>query len=549
MELDKFKKYSTYKQETNNNKNVWVYTRVSSKEQYNKNNSVDNQKIAAVNYAKLNNYLITNTFGGTYESAKDDFTRKEFTRLISEVKNSKNKPFAIMIYKMSRFSRSGASAIGLVNELIKNHNVHLIEVTTCKDSSTPRGELEIIESLQYARKENIERLEITLPGMKAFVRKGNWLGKAPRGYDLKGKRVVNPNHINPTQEITINFEGAILKKAWQWKLAGEEDSEIIKKLIKSNLNISKQSLSAMWRKPFYCGINTHSLLEGDARIGNWKPIVSQIDFEKINNALDGKSNSGYKQSKFPEGRPLQSFAFCGICGAKLTGYLAKGKYDYYKCQNSKCTCKDLNATSSKKSLKKGINNIFQEYLEQYELSTKYVEVFREQMKLTIKHQNKDEELLNHSLDKQIKAIEDKLEQIEDRFIYDGLEKSVYDKHKSKLELELTDKISEKSKLNLKISNLDKKLENCVEVAKKVSKYWGSGSIENKHKLQNLLFPNGIIIDPENRQYRTSKVNEIFSLISVISRDNSVKTKNPSTKLVNGSCLVAGTGLEPVTFGL
>ena len=149
MELDKFKKYSTYKQETNNNKNVWVYTRVSSKEQYNKNNSVDNQKIAAVNYAKLNNYLITNTFGGTYESAKDDFTRKEFTRLISEVKNSKNKPFAIMIYKMSRFSRSGASAIGLVNELIKNHNVHLIEVTTCKDSSTPRHVLcRLVSSLQ-----------------------------------------------------------------------------------------------------------------------------------------------------------------------------------------------------------------------------------------------------------------------------------------------------------------------------------------------------------------------------------------------------------------
>ena len=64
-----------------------------------------------------------------------------------------------------------------------------------------------------------------------------------------------------------------------------------------------------------------------------------------------------------------------------------------------------------------------------------------------------------------------------------------------------------------------------------------------------MFPDGIVIKPENRQYRTSKVNEIFSLISVISRDDSCKRKNPSTNLVNGSCLVAGTGLEPVTFGL
>jgi DNA invertase Pin-like site-specific DNA recombinase len=549
MKLDKFKKYSTYKIETNNNNNVWVYTRVSSKDQFDKNNSITNQEDAAKKCAKNNSYLIANTFGGTYESAKGDFTRKEFTRLISEVKKSKNKPFAIMIYKMSRFSRSGASAIGLVNELIKKHNVHLIEVSTGKDSTTPRGELEIMESLQYARKENIERLEMTLPGMKAYVRKGNWLGRAPRGYDLKGDRVSNPKFKNPTQEISINHEGEILKKAWQWKLAGELDFEIIKKLNKRNLTISKQSLSAMWRKPFYCGINTHSLLEGDAIVGNWKPIVTEEDFLQINNVLDGKSNNGYKQSKFPEGRPLQSFALCGICGTKLTGYLAKGKYDYYKCQNSICTCKDLNATSSQKSLKKGINNLFQEYIERYELSSTLEGVFREQMKITIKHQNKDEEQLNQSLENQIKEIEEKLEQLEDKYLYDGLLKDVYNRHVSKLNMELSSKINEKSKLTLKISNLDKKVNNCVKVAKNVSKYWSSGSIENKHKIQNLLFPNGIVIDPENRQYRTSKVNEIFSLISVISGDNSGKRKDPSLKNGDGSCLVAGTGLEPVTFGL
>ena len=64
-----------------------------------------------------------------------------------------------------------------------------------------------------------------------------------------------------------------------------------------------------------------------------------------------------------------------------------------------------------------------------------------------------------------------------------------------------------------------------------------------------MFPQGIVIEPENRQYRTSKVNQIFLLTSSISRDSEQKEKDPSTKLVNGSCLVAGTGLEPATFGL
>ena len=160
MSLDYFKKFSSYKEEQNTNKNVWLYTRVSSKEQFETNGSIKNQKTAAAVLATNKSYEITNTFGGTYESAKGDFTRKEFKRLISEVKKAKQKPFAIMIYKMSRFSRTGASAIGLVSELINVHGVHLIEVSTNKDTTTPRGEHEIIESLQYARKENIERLRL-----------------------------------------------------------------------------------------------------------------------------------------------------------------------------------------------------------------------------------------------------------------------------------------------------------------------------------------------------------------------------------------------------
>ena len=86
MNLEYFKKYSSYKEEHNTNKSVWSYTRVSSKKQFETNGSIDNQQNAAKLLAVSNNYEITRTFGGTYESAKGDFTRKEFKRLISEVK-------------------------------------------------------------------------------------------------------------------------------------------------------------------------------------------------------------------------------------------------------------------------------------------------------------------------------------------------------------------------------------------------------------------------------------------------------------------------------
>ena len=125
--LDYFKKFVPSK-ESNiiTNPAVWSYTRVSSKEQFDNNSSITRQQEANLECVAKNNFHIVEQFGGTYESAKSDFTRKEFKRLIDKVKASKNKPYAILVYKMSRFSRSGGNAIGLVSYLVDELNNYRI---------------------------------------------------------------------------------------------------------------------------------------------------------------------------------------------------------------------------------------------------------------------------------------------------------------------------------------------------------------------------------------------------------------------------------------
>ena len=548
MKLDYFKKFSSHKEEHITNKSVWLYTRVSSKEQFMNNNSLTNQKDEATLYASKKGYSITRTFGGTYESAKGDFTRKEFKKLMDEIIKTKHKPFGILIYKMSRFSRSGANAIKLVDELINKHGIHLIEVSTGKDSTTPRGEFEIMESLQYARKENLERLEITIPGMVAFIKNGNWLGRAPKGYTTHGTRVTNSNYLAAKQKIVINEEGKLLKKAWKWKLAGEQDFIIIKKLETLGLKISKQSISAMWRKPFYAGISTHRFLNGGAIKGNWNAMVTKAEFKKVNDALDGHSN-GYKQSKYPTERPLQHFLLCGTCEGKMTGYMAKGKYPYYKCQNNKCNCKDMNAQTTKRSLRKGVNDLFKEYLSEHALDPKFETAFREQMRLTIKDLNNEQEDECKIITKRISETNAKLDSLEQRYIFNNLPEELYNKYKAPLNEEMSGLNDQLLEVNVQISNQDKKLEDCVEVVKNISNYWYSGSMHTKTSIQKLVFPEGVVINPENRQYRTKKVNVIFSTNSVKTGGEGHKTKNASTISSDASCLVAGTGLEPVTFGL
>ena len=548
MSLDYFKKFATNKSENNINTDVWSYTRVSSKEQFKTNNSVDNQKDFALSSANEKNLIISKTFGGSYESAKGDFTRKEFKRLIDEVKKSKKKPFAIMIFKMSRFSRTGASAIGLVHELIYDMGVHLIETSTGKDTTTPRGEHEIMESLLYARKENIERLEITIPGMKSFLEKGNWLGVVPRGYDHYGPRVSNPKFVSHSQRIEINREGKFLQKAWNWKLNGELDFQIVKKLQLLGLNVDKKFISAMWRKPFYCGIIVHKFLDGNAVKGNWKGLVSIDSFVKINHVLEN-NHSGYKQSKINENRPLQTFVSCGVCGTKVTGYAKKEKYHYYKCNNSKCSAKDMNALTSTKSKNVGLNNTFQSYLSKFELKDELTEAFREQMKLTIQSIEKERTISSPNLlARQNKLLEEQ-KKLKRNLAFSVIEKSTFDEFNKEIQEELSNILEELQNINSSVSNLENSIQLCVDITKNISKIWESSNINTKIKLQKLVFPDGLVVDPKNRTYRTKKINAIFKESLRISRETEGQKKDASKKNLDASCLVAGARLELTTFGL
>ena len=91
MSLEQFKSFAKgYDKKEQLNKQVWIYTRVSSKDQET-NKSLSTQISNAENYCLAYNYNVVKTFGGTYESARGDYTRKEFTRLIEEVKKDKNK--------------------------------------------------------------------------------------------------------------------------------------------------------------------------------------------------------------------------------------------------------------------------------------------------------------------------------------------------------------------------------------------------------------------------------------------------------------------------
>ena len=98
-----------------------------------------------------------------------------------------------------------------------------------------------------------------------------------------------------------------------------------------------------------------------------------------------------------------------------------------------------------------------------------------------------------------------------------------------------------------ISNLNIKLDKCTDFVINISEIWGSGTLVQKQKLQKLMFPEGIMIDPVSRQYRTNKVQSLFSYIVDLTKDTEGQKKDSPIKNTDESSLVAGTGLSFISF--
>jgi site-specific DNA recombinase len=535
------------KDEAKANVEVWSYSRVSSKEQFENNSSVSRQIEANDTYALTHGLTVVERFGGTYESAKSDFTRKEFTRLIERVKVSRRKPYAILVYKMSRFSRSGGNAIGLVNSLVEEQGVHLIEVSSGLSTTTDRGKVAIYESLFHAHKENLERKEIIIPNMKAYLRKGNRFGSSPTGYDHYGPRVSDGRFLAKEQRIVVNHDGKILKDAWGWKLSGRySDAQIIVKMQARGLTMLKQQVSAMWRNPFYCGILINKLA-GEPVRGNWEAIVSMEDFMKVQQLLEG-NQSGYQHRKDEDLRPLTRSLKCSHCLRYMVGYHNKKKdLHYYRCLQ--CNGVSLSARTTPKGRKKSAEQLLIELLDQYRLPEGIQPLVELQIKKLFDHFNQDMGSKGGELQNQRTTFQNQLTSLKIRRGLGQIDQETFDLTKAHILSQLQQIDKEIGEELPKISNLEELVSSSLQKVQNLSKIWGSSELRERRVFQKTLFPEGILFDAQKHRYLTQNANQFIELIQSVSEGYEKKRKVTFPNFEEKSPSVPRSRLELPTFGL
>jgi len=345
----------------------------------------------------------------------------------------------------------------------------------------------------FSQWDNDQRREKSISGTIEKLRRGEWPTKAPLGY--------TQSKVKGEQVITVNETGKLLKKAFMMKAEQHlSNIEILERLNKLGLKLTKQRLSEIFKNPFYCGIITHSMLGDEIVQGKHKKLVSERVFLQVNN-IQKKNNHGYTHTKYDARLPLKSHLKCASCGTNMTGYEVKSKgILYYKC--NKVGCK-VNKNAEQ------LHTAYNLLLSSFAIDERLIAPLKQQLVATFNSLNEQKAEDAKQLKATLKGIQNKLDTMEERFVMGEITKAQYEKFSQKL-------IAEKAQIEAslgegpkKLSNLEKYVDFSLKMCSEMGKMWVLGDYHTKQKLQQLVFPEGVAYDKENNDYRTEKVNSVF----------------------------------------
>lgn len=508
-----------------------IYTRVSTKEQT-ENNSLELQLRECIGLATKRGLSVAEQFGGTFESAQTD-ERKEFQRMINYVK--RNKVSYIIVYSLDRFSRSGDNAIWL-NRQLKDLGISIVSVTQPIDTDSPTGEMMQNMLFLFAQLDNSQRRQKTVAGMQERLRKGEWCTMAPVGYLNKRKGNEKVITVDPVY-------GPLVQRLFEWKTNEVvTDVALAERLIAAGWKrtMNKRNVHNILKNPFYCGLIISTIIPGEVIQGKHEALVSQDLFLAVNN-IKRHTNQGYKWNTKDDRLPLRAFVRCEYCGTGYAGYAvkAKGLY-YYKCNKKGCKC-------NKSALV--MHEQFKNVLNLFNIPSDHKAMLRESLHRKLRESVQQNIEQAEIYKRQTTDLEKKLDKLSERFALDEIKKELFEKFEPQFKSELEQAKKNYESTQIDLSNLEKQADKYLELADNLGIVWEKGSSEAKSNLQNFVFPEGIRYDLKCNQYRTARVNSVYAFIALTSGSLEKKETGLSIDCIEKSGLVAGTGLEPMTFGL
>ena len=505
------------------NKVAALWTRVSTERQEENNCSLETQERICKEYADKHGITIKKQYGGTHESAKTE--GQLYRKMIAEVAADREINI-ILVYSFDRFSRAGIEAI-MTKVYLKSKGVYVISATQPTDPDSCAGDFMENILFLFNQFENSLRRDKAVTGMTACLQRGEWYSKAPLGYD---HRKIGKTHV-----LTVNDTGRILKKAFIWKAnEGMGDIEIVKRLALEGLKIDRKHLNKILHNPFYCGKITHNLLGDEVVEGKQEKLIDEATFNKI----QGITHAGYEHQEETEPFPLKRHIRCSDCGGYLTGYTVKGRgRDYYKC--NKKGCKSNHSTER-------LHQLYSALLNTYSIPTQLIPILTKVLHKVFREYNQERSTSRTLLLKNKCETEKKLTNLKVRLGLGEIDRDIYNVTSEHLNDQLTQIHKALQEAERDLSNEKKYIDDVIAMSCKLGTLWLEGDFRTRQKLQNLVYPDGILFDKHLGCYRTENENEVFRVFRSISTGYIVEKEKAASEKSHLSPLVGMRRLERPT---
>ena len=324
-----------------------IYARKSTEDSGSQIRSIDDQIKDCKEMAKREGLRIVKIIREE-RSAKTSHNRPQFTEMLNDIEAGKFD--GIISWHPDRLSRNSLEA-GMIVDMLDNEIIKDLKFPTCQFTNDSSGKM-LLNILFAMSKQYSEHLrEGVMRAQGNMLEEGKSAGIPKWGY----------NRDNETGLYCPDSNFDLIRKAWEMKLSGETNRDILKYLIQNGAKRmtklsrkvkkvrpilpNKNSVGKMFSDPFYYGILVQADQEVDLRkITNFQPMVSEEEYEAVQAIIANtpKGRRGIKKGKRMVFYPLRGLVTCGVCGAPMYAGASrssnkKDRYLYYRCSNKECS--------------------------------------------------------------------------------------------------------------------------------------------------------------------------------------------------------------------
>ena len=483
-----------------------IWTRVSTKFQEENGGSLDYQRSLCEQYAESHGMEIRGYYGGRHESARTPGPM--IKGMISAVKKDRSIKY-ILVSEYDRFSRNSGQAISIINDLT-DYGVVVVATKNGQDTQDKNGFLMASVGLALAQWDNSNRVDKFVSGRRDCLLKGVWVEKAPMGYYKEGKSKNTVCRLNET--------GKLIRQAFLWKLDGCANGDILDKLEARGLKISKQTLHKILTNPFYAGKVQHKLIDNQMVDGVHESAITYTQFLQVQEILSGRTGRYKHRQNTPAG-PLKRHVYCDADQTPMTFYIKKKKngreYGYYKCNKKGCRS-NVSATT--------LHEQYVVILNGYNVPTVMSAIVEKVVRQLLKEGNKDVKDSETLLSKRLTEVEKQIKETKLRYATGQIDSDIFSTAIQELEDRKGKILLELEKCRNNLSNSENEISEIVAICCNLSCLWREADLDAKVRLQNLVFPNGIFWNQENRCYRTPEKSEVFKIMDAVSERYKTRTE-------------------------